>query len=130
MRVYYQDTDAGGIVYHTRYLDFMERARTEWLRQLGLELPRLATEHRRMFVARSAAIDYLKPARLDDMLSVHAHAEKIARTYIDLNQDIYCGSTQLTRGRIRIACVDTVSLRPARLPRLFGAGVHHPEQAA
>jgi acyl-CoA thioester hydrolase len=117
VRVYYQDTDAGGIVYHSRFLDFMERARTEWLRSLGLDLSRLAAERGLMFVASSVAIDYLKPARLDDMLAVHAETEKIARTYIDLNQDVYLGSMQLTRGRVRIACVGTRTLKPSALPR-------------
>jgi acyl-CoA thioester hydrolase len=117
IRVYYQDTDAGGIVYHARYLDFMERARTEWLRALGVDLPLMIAEHRCMFVAASVTIDYLKSARLDDMLTVRADPEKIARTYIDLNQDIFCGSIQLTRGRIRIACVHTANQRPAAMPR-------------
>jgi acyl-CoA thioester hydrolase len=117
VRVYYQDTDAGGIVYHARYLDFMERARTEWLRALGVDLPGMTAEHHCMFVAASVTIDYLKSARLDDMLTVRADPEKIARTYIDLNQDIFCGSDQLARGRIRIACVHTASQKPAAMPR-------------
>lgn len=124
IRVYYQDTDAGGIVYHARYLDFMERARYEWLRSLGVDLPHFAAEHSRMFVASSVTIDFLKPARLDAMLTVFTTPEKIARTYIDLNQDIFCGSTQLTRGRIRIACVDTASLRPSAMPRQVLASIH------
>jgi acyl-CoA thioester hydrolase len=124
VRVYYQDTDAGGIVYHSRFLDFMERARTEWLRSLGLDLSRLAAERQLMFVASSVAIDYLKPARLDDMLAVHAETEKIAGTYIDLNQDIYLGSMQLTRGRVRIACVGTQTLKPSALPREV-TSIHH-----
>jgi acyl-CoA thioester hydrolase len=124
IRVYYQDTDAGGIVYHARYLDFMERARSEWLRALGLDLSRLAAEHRRMFVASSVTIDFLKAARLDDMLTVLTTPSRIARTYIDLNQDIVCGSTPLTRGRIRIACVDTASMRPTRLPEEIPASIH------
>jgi acyl-CoA thioester hydrolase len=124
VRVYYQDTDAGGIVYHARYLDFMERARYEWLRASGVDLARFAAEHQRMFVASSVTIDYLKPARLDDMLTVLTTPAKIARTYIDLNQDIFCGSTPLTRGRIRIACVDSASMRPAALPRQVAASIH------
>jgi acyl-CoA thioester hydrolase len=116
LRVYYQDTDAGGIVYHARYLDFMERARTEWLRAIGVDLPRLAREHERMFIAVSVTIDYLASARLDDLLTVSSNPEKIARTYIDLNQNIFCGSTQVTRGRVRIACVNTKNMKPSRLP--------------
>ena len=119
LRVYYQDTDAGGIVYHARYLDFMERARMEWLRALGINLSRLAAEQGRMFVACSVTIDFLKPARLDDMLTVHATPEKIARTYMDLNQPIFCGSMQLTRAQVRIACVDAMSLKPCALPAEF-----------
>jgi acyl-CoA thioester hydrolase len=124
VRVYYQDTDAVDVVYHARYLDFMERARSEWLRALGLNLSRLAAEHRRMFVASSVTIDYLKSARLDDMLTVLTTPSEIARTYLDLNQDIVCGSTLLTRGRVRIACVDTSSMRPTRLPGEIPASVH------
>jgi acyl-CoA thioester hydrolase len=119
LRVYYQDTDAGGIVYHARYLDFMERARTEWLRVIGIDLPRLACEQERMFIAVAVTIDYLKSARLDDMLTVSSHPEKVARTYIDLNQNIFCGSTQVTRGRVRIACVNTKNMKPTRLPGEF-----------
>jgi acyl-CoA thioester hydrolase len=119
LRVYYQDTDAGGIVYHARYLDFMERARMEWLRALGINLSGLAAERQRMFVACSVTIAFLRPARLDDMLTVHAVPEKIARTYIDLNQPIYRGSTHLTRAQVRIACVDAASLKPCALPSEF-----------
>ena len=117
VRVYYQDTDAGGIVYHARYLDYMERARTEWLRGLGVDLSRLATDHRRMFVASSISIDYLKPARLDNMLTVSAMPEKVARTYIDLNQNIFHESMNVTRARVRIACIDTATMKPSAMPR-------------
>ena len=125
VRVYYQDTDAGGIVYHARYLDFMERARTEWLRDLGIDLSRMMAEQQCMFVASSVTIDYLKSARLDDMLTVSAIPTKIARTYIDLNQDIFCGSTQLARAQVRIACVDTARMRPARLRREVSASINN-----
>jgi acyl-CoA thioester hydrolase len=102
----------------------MERARSEWLRALSVDLPRLAAEHQRMFVASSVTIDFLKSARLDDMLSIHTTPAKIARTYIDLNQDIFCRSMQLTRGRIRIACVDTGAMKPSALPRMIAAALH------
>jgi acyl-CoA thioester hydrolase len=125
VRVYYQDTDAGGIVYHTRYLDYMERARTEWLRDLGVDLPGLAAEHGRMFVAKSVTIDYLKPARLDAMLTVRTQPAKIARAYLDLNQDIFCGSMQLTRGQVRIVCVDTANLKPSAIPGEAAVKIHN-----
>jgi acyl-CoA thioester hydrolase len=124
VRVYYEDTDAGGVVYYANYLRFMERARTEWLRSLGLDLSKLAAERGLMFVAHSVAVDYLKPARLDDMLTVRARPEKIARTYIDLNQDVYLGSIHLTRGRVRIACVGKQTLKPSALPREVASLLH------
>lgn len=83
-----------------------------------------------MFVASSVTIDFLKSARLDDMLTVNTTPSKIARTYIDLNQDIFCGSTQLTRGRICIACVDTTNMRPSALPPAISASIRNSEPSA
>jgi acyl-CoA thioester hydrolase len=124
VRVYYQDTDAGGIVYHTRYLDFMERARTEWLRALGVDLTGMARDGC-MFVAKSVTIDYRKPARLDDMLTVRTGARKLGRAYIDLNQAVFHGSTQLTEGEVRIVCVATQSLKPCAMPREVATRIHN-----
>ncbi len=125
VRVYYQDTDAGGIVYHTRYLDFMERARTEWLRALGVDLSRMAARHGCMFVAKSVTIDYRKPGRLDDMLTVRTAPKKLGRAYIDLNQAIFHGSMQLTQGEVRIVCVATQSLKPCAMPREVATRIHN-----
>jgi acyl-CoA thioester hydrolase len=95
----------------------MERGRTEWLRALGIDLSRMAADNGCMFVAKSVSVDYLKPARLDDMLTVRTNPKKLGFTFIDLNQDIFHGSMQLTQGAVRIVCVDTQSLKPCALPR-------------
>ena len=88
IRVYYRDTDAGGVVYHGVFLDFMERTRTEWLRSLGYELNTLATDEDMLFVVRAAALDYMKPARLNDLLSVTAEVIELGRSRIVLRQQV------------------------------------------
>jgi acyl-CoA thioester hydrolase len=103
----------------------MERARTEWLRSLGIDLSRMAADSGCMFVARSVGVDYLKPARLDDMLTVRTNPKQPGYTFIDLNQDIFLGSMQLTQGAVRIVCVDAQSLKPCALPRQVVKEIKH-----
>src|SRR5688500_20282029 len=86
VRVYYQDTDAGGVVYHSTYLNFMERARYEWLRELGFDIPSLIQIHKVIFMIRSLSIEYLKPALLDDLLHVSAQATELGRSRITISQ--------------------------------------------
>ncbi len=117
VRVYYEDTDAGGVVYYANYLRFMERARTEWLRALGFEQDRLAAEGVLFMVAR-IAVDYLAPARFNDRLDVGVRLERLARASFELSQTV-CGppaGRTLCRGHVRIACVHSQTLKPRAIP--------------
>jgi len=116
IRVYYEDTDAGGIVFYANYLKFFERARTEWLRVCGVEQNRLAEETGALFVVRSTALDYRAPARLDDVVQIVSRAERIGRASVDFAQEAWRGGTLLAMGTIRVGCVDRVALRPAPIP--------------
>ncbi|CAN5393007.1 tol-pal system-associated acyl-CoA thioesterase [soil metagenome] len=120
VRVYYEDTDAGGVVYYANYLKFFERARTEWLRAIGINQLSLAQSHNVMFVASSTAVDYHAPARLDDELKVSVVVERLGRASLQLVQQAWRvdqGSLSLlTGGRIRIGCVDATSFRACAIP--------------
>jgi acyl-CoA thioester hydrolase len=119
IRVYYEDTDAGGIVYYANYLKFFERCRTEWLRALGIEQARLVTEHRLQFVVTSLACDYRRPARLDDALTVEARLERSGGASLLFAQRIERHGELLASGRVKVACVDAQTLTPAALPRFL-----------
>ncbi len=116
VRVYFEDTDAGGIVYHANYLRFAERARTEWMRELGYDHRRLAEEHRLLFAVARAELDFVRPARLDDLLVVRTRAVGIGGARLELEQLIYRDATEVARVRVTLALVDTATLRPKRLP--------------
>ncbi len=125
LRVYYEDTDAGGIVFYANYLKFFERARTEWLRAAGIAQQMLAEQERRIFVVKSTAIDYHAPAKLDDALEVTVQVRKLGRASVEFMQEAWChgnhgshGSAPrlLCSGGIRVGCVDAHSLRPAPIP--------------
>ena len=116
LRIYYEDTDAAGMVYYANYLKFMERARTEWLRSLGFEQSRMVETHGVAFVARSAAVEYLRPARLDDALEVVNTLESLGRAQVVFDQRVRRGEEILATGRMRIACVDPGCGRPVALP--------------
>lgn len=115
VRVYYEDTDTGGVVYYANYLKFFERARTEWLRSFGLNQDKLAQEEGLIFVVRRALLDFVRPARLDDMLEVTVEPQKLARVYIDLAQEARCGTQVLARAAIRVACLDQRSFKPVAI---------------
>ena len=115
VRVYYEDTDAGGIVYYVNYLKFMERARTEYLRSLGFDQQALMQDGV-LFVVRNTSIDYLKPARLDDALHVTVSLSRRGRAGFDMIQSIWRGEEELCRGKVALACVSANSLRPVGLP--------------
>ncbi len=117
VRVYYEDTDAGGVVYYANYLKFFERARTEWLRGLGLNQDKLAQEEDLIFVVRRALLDFARPARLDDMLQVTVEPMKLARVYVDLVQEARCGTQMLARAEIRVACLNRRNFKPAAMPQ-------------
>lgn len=116
VRVYYEDTDAGGIVFYANYLKFFERARTEWLRACGVDQHRLGNETGAIFIVRSTALDYRAPARLDDLLSVVSRVERLGRASVDFEQEAWHGDTLLVAARIRIGCVDATGIRPTAIP--------------
>jgi acyl-CoA thioester hydrolase len=116
VRVYYEDTDAGSVVYHANYLNFMERARTEYLRSLGHEQDLLVAEEGVIFAVRSLTIDYIKPARFNQLLQVSAEILKLKKASLEFSQKITHDSQLLATASVRIACVDAVSLKPRAIP--------------
>ncbi len=135
VRVYYEDTDSGGVVYYANYLKFMERARTEWLRSLGLEQDRLIHEQGIIFAVRSVQVDYLKPALFNQLLSVSAEIIETGKASLTFKQEVVVDKNEaensitkgegseavssdqvLCRGQIKIACLDVNSMRPCVIP--------------
>lgn len=116
VRVYYQDTDTGGVVYHATYLNFMERARYEWLREMGLAVNFLIQEHKIVFIVRSLNIEYFKPAFLDDLLHVTVQVTEIGRSRITLFQQVVRDHVLLVSAVIHVVCVGVDSLKPVRVP--------------
>lgn len=123
VRVYYEDTDAGGVVYHARYLHFMERARTEWLRALGFEQQQLRNEQGILFAVRKMTLDFVRPARFDQLLKVTAMVSARGRASIDFAQQVLdAGDGALCcRAAVNVACIDAARLRPRRLPAVLEA---------
>lgn len=116
VRIYYADTDASGVVYHSTYFDFMERGRAEFFRAVGIEkLIDLDSEDPTAWALRHAEIDYIRPARLDDIIEIRTRAVVMRGARIEIHQDIYCGEDHLTRGRVE-ACVMTLDGKPRRIP--------------
>ena len=124
VRVYYEDTDAQGVVYYANYFRFMERARTEWLRSLGVDMVRLQEDERRIFVVAEVQAKFHAPARLSDDLIVTAGLQDLTRVSFDIEQRIYRNSTDgdlLISGIVKAAYLDADSMRPKRVPpTLFG----------
>ena len=116
VRVYYEDTDAGGVVFYANYLKFMERGRTEWLRRLGVDQSDLAVRERRLFVVTGLDTAYRRPARLDDLLTIHSRVTRLGRASIHCAQQVTRSGELLAEGNIQVCCVDTENLRPAPLP--------------
>ena len=116
VRVYYQDTDAGGVVYHAQYLSFMERARSELLNAAGIDLARFTREHGVLFVVFQIAITYHQPARLNEQLSVSAEVVKMARASLVFRQRVERGAELLCEADVTLAIVDRERMRPARMP--------------
>jgi acyl-CoA thioester hydrolase len=112
VRVYYEDTDHGGVVYYANYLKFMERARTEWLRSLGFEQDRLLEEEGLLFAVRSVELKYHRPARFNDRLEVTARLLKHGRASLDFAQQVRRDAEVLCEGVVRLATLDAVSFRP------------------
>lgn len=118
LRVYYEDTDAGGVVYHAQYLNFMERARTEWLRALGFEQDRLRSELSILFVVRRCEIAFLRPARFNDRLTLTASLTGRGRASLNFAQAVLREDDGDTccRAEVNVACVDIERMRPVRIP--------------
>ena len=116
IRVYYEDTDAGGVVYHSDYLKYFERARTEWLRSLGFEQPELRAIDGVIFVVRSIRIKYAQPARFNEMLEVASRLMEIGRSRFVFEQSLLRGEEVLTEAHVEVACVADATFRPTALP--------------
>jgi acyl-CoA thioester hydrolase len=116
VRVYYEDTDFGGVVYYANYLRYFERARTEWLRGLGVDHQRLAREHGLQFVVRRAEIDFLRGARLDDELTITVECTERKRSYLWLRQRALRGAEPMAEARVQAACVRRDDFKPAPIP--------------
>ena len=116
MRVYYQDTDAGGVVFHAQYLAFMERARTELLDEAGIDLARFVEQHGRLFMVHRIDVTYHLPGRLNDLLSVSAEVVKMGRASFVFHQRVERSSELLVEADVTIALVDRHRLKPARMP--------------
>jgi acyl-CoA thioester hydrolase len=116
VRVYYEDTDAGGIVYYANYLKFFERARTEWLRAAGVDQQALIERDGAAFVVKHASIDYHAPARLDDELTLTLSIEKLGRASVQFAQKAWKGELLLAEAQVKVGCVDIATVRPRSLP--------------
>ena len=116
VRVYYEDTDAGGIVFYANYLKFFERARTEWLRAAGVDQQNLMEREGAAFVVKSASIDYHAPARLDDEITLTLTIEKLGRASIQFVQKACKGDLLLVDASVKVGCVDIATVRPRSLP--------------
>ncbi len=116
VRVYWEDTDAGGVVYYANYLKFMERARSEWLRAFGFEQDALRDEAGVVFVVRRVEIDYLAPARFNDALDVTVRLHEAGRASIVVRQELLRGESRLAKAEVTLACVDAVRFKPVKMP--------------
>ena len=116
VRVYWEDTDAGGIVFYANYLKFFERARTEWLRALGHGQQEMVDATGCMFVVQETRVRYRSPARLDDLLTITVHVQERGRASLRIAQQAWCGDRLLAEGDIRIGCVERATMKPHRIP--------------
>jgi acyl-CoA thioester hydrolase len=116
IRVYYEDTDAGGVVFYANYLRFFERARTEMLRHFGFEQDVLRDQENLLFVVRSVAVDYLKPARFNEQIAVSAKVVEYKKTSLTFEQNITRQQDLLCTASVRIACLDAQSMKPKLIP--------------
>ena len=116
VRVYWEDTDAGGVVYYANYLKFMERARSEWLRSEGFEQDALRDEAGVVFVVRRVEIDYLAPARFNDALDVSVVLHEAGRASIVVRQELLRGDARLAKAGVTLACVDAARFKPVKMP--------------
>jgi acyl-CoA thioester hydrolase len=115
--VYWEDTDAGGVVYYANYLKFLERCRTEWLRALGVDQRRLREDRQLQFVVANIAVDFLRPAVLHDEILVTAALTRLAGATIHFKQTILRGDEPLIDATVRVACLDSGTLKPCAIPK-------------
>lgn len=118
-RVYYEDTDAGGIVYHSNYLKFAERGRCELLRELGHECSHLEGQFQMMYVLKHADIEYIKPAMLDDLLEVQTMVASMRNTSFQMRQIVHKNGEEICSMLITLVCVDAKTIKPVRLPEIL-----------
>ena len=116
IRVYYEDTDTGGVVYHSNYLNFMERARTEWLRSLGFEQDELRREHGVIFAVSAVNVAFHKPARFNELLAVTVEVQRCGAASLTLAQQVQRGGEALASGEVRVACIDAERFVPVPVP--------------
>ena len=116
IRVYYEDTDSGGVVYHSNYLNFMERARTEWLRHLGFEQTYLKDALNIMFVVHSMQITFKKPAKFNDMLTITSELHKVGHSSLQFLQKITINQQTLVEAQVKLACVNALTFKPVGIP--------------
>ncbi len=122
VRVYWEDTDAGGVVYYAYYLKFMERARTEWLRALGIEQGPLKEQHGVLLVIASIEANYRRPAQYGDLLQVTCRVTGLARASLSFEQLVYreqVGGELILEGRAKVACIDATRFKPKPLPEII-----------
>ncbi len=123
LRIYWEDTDAGGVVFYANYLKFFERARTEWLRALGHSQEQLRLHDDAMFVVSNTTMRYRRPARLDDLLRVTVKLSEVRRASITLAQQAWRGDELLTEGTIRIVCVEPETFQPRSIPNAIATAL-------
>jgi acyl-CoA thioester hydrolase len=119
IRIYYEDTDAGGIVYHANYLKFMERTRMEWLRELGFELTDLMQQHNLVIVVRRIAIDYFKPALFNEALEVTVQLNKLGKASMTLQQQVIRQEDILCAAQVKLAAINVINMRPQPFPTVL-----------
>jgi acyl-CoA thioester hydrolase len=127
VRVYYEDTDAAGVVYYANYLKFMERARTEWLAALGFPLAAFERDHGVVFVVHRCEIDFRIPARLNDSLEVTVELAKRGAAFLVARQDVYRNHELLTSALVTLACVDSTRWKAVRIPAVLSARMENPQ---
>ena len=115
-RVYFEDTDAGGVVYHAQYVKFLERARTEWLRYLGFTNSELERKYKMLFIASEIAVEFVKPAKLDDAINISVGIESLGRVRVTFHQEIRRGEDILVKARVSVATVAAESFKPIEIP--------------
>ena len=129
LRVYFEDTDTGGVVYYANYLKFFERARSEWLRSAGINQQVLTEQEHIMFVVKNATIDYHLPAKLDDQLEISVRVEKLGKASVNFYQEAWRQTNYarelVCHGHIRVGCVHIVSLRPTPIPSAVLEKIDH-----